>query len=159
MSASRLAPLLLLLLVWAAHGLALRADTRRVPAAPWAAAELLAPGLFARGDERLAAPFDAPAPPAGRALAWAALAEGTPARTLPSPFAGWIPLWLALAGLLGGRASRRGRAVGPPALAALGVAGTVILQHPTPLVLALGDRKSTRLNSSHQSVSRMPSSA
>ena len=139
MSARRLAPLLLLLLVWGAHGLALRPDARSVPASPWSAAELLAPGLFARGDERLAAPFEAPAPPADRALAWAALAGGTPARTLPSPFAGWIPLWLALAGLLGGRVSRgRGRAGWPLALAALGVAGTVILEHPTPLVLALG---------------------
>ena len=139
MSARRLAPLLLLLLVWGAHGLALRPDARRVPASPWSAAELPAPGLFARGDERLAAPFDAPAPPADRALAWAALADGALARTLPSPFAGWIPLWLALAGLLGGRASRgRGRAGLTLALAALGVAGTVILEHPTPLVLALG---------------------
>jgi hypothetical protein len=138
MSASRLAPLLLLLLVWGAHGLALRPDARRVPASPWAAAELLAPGLFARGHERLAAPFDAPAPPPDRALAWAALADGTLARTRPSPFAGWIPLWLALAGLLGGRAARRGRAGSTLALAALGLAGTVILEHPTPLVLALG---------------------
>ena len=30
---------------------------------------------------------------------------------------------------------------------------------PTPYELLLGDRKSTRLNSSHTSVSRMPSSA
>jgi hypothetical protein len=138
MKASRLAPLLLVLLVAGAHGLTLRPDARRVPASPWAAAELLVPGLFARGGERLAAPFDAP-PPADRSLAWAALAGGTPTRTVPSPFVGWIPLWLALAGLWGGRGSRRaGGAVAPLALAALGVAGTLLLDHPTPAVLALG---------------------
>ena len=138
MSAGRAAALVLLLLVWSAHALALRPAARRVPASPWAAAELVAPGLFACGDERLVAPFDASAPPAGHALAWAALApaEDPAGRTWPSPYLGWAPLWLALAGLLGGSASRLPLA--PLGLLVLGAAGAGLVQHPAPLILAVG---------------------
>jgi hypothetical protein len=133
---TRRAALVLLLLVCVAHALALRSRAHEVPASRWAALELVAPGLFARGAPATAWPFPAPALPAGRALAWEALdAPASGGASVPSPFVGWIPLWLALAGLLPLGAT--GRRWLPLALLLGGLAAALALRHTTPLVLAL----------------------
>jgi len=132
---TRWAALVLLLLVGVAHALALRSHRHEVPASSWAALELVAPGLFARGAPATAWPFPAPALPAGRALAWAALDGPGADASVPSPFVGWIPLWLALASLLPLGAS--GRRWLPLALVLAGLAAALALRHTTPLVLAL----------------------
>lgn len=133
---TRRTALVLLLLVGVAHGLALRSRAHEVPASRWAALELVAPGLFARGAPASAWPFPAPALPAGRALVWEALdAPASDGGRVPSPFVGWVPLWLALAAALPAGAS--GRRWLPLASLLAGLAASLALRHPTPLVLAL----------------------
>ena len=128
---TRRAALVLLLLVCVAHLLELLSRAHVAPASRWAALELVAPGLFARGTAASAWPFAAPALPAGRALVWEAL-DAAGGRSVPSPCVGWIPLWLALAAAL-----PTGRRWLPLALLPAGLAAALALRHPTPLVLAL----------------------
>jgi hypothetical protein len=132
---TRRAALVLLLLVLVAHLAALLERAHDVPASRWAALELVAPGLFARGAAGGPWPFAAPAPPAGHALAWQALDAAPGGAGRPSPFVGWIPLWLALASLPPLGAS--GRRWLPLLLLLAGLAAALALRHPTPLVLAL----------------------
>lgn len=143
----RLAPPLLLLIVCGGHLLAQRSGGRAAPVSPWAAAELLVPGLFAHDGAAAAWPFDAASTATDHSLVWTALAPAVPAAphafnvratTLSSPYVGWIPLWLALAGLLPARSlQRRLPAPARLLLLALALAAGVVLRQSFLIVAAL----------------------